>query len=153
MPTPNATTQPHAAHRRSRADQVAIVAAVVGLLGAGILAWSLRGGGDRPSARAPSPSAAPAPAQAPAPVTAPSPAPVAVTAPEAGTGADTAIDRPPDERVLAQPAPRDVAKAPRPAPAAREAALSPHCTALLQRAAVGERLSAREQQELRTSCR
>lgn len=154
---------------RSRARRAAIAAGVIGLIGAGIVAWPLLGGGDETAGEvrsapvtaavpgagiAGTPPAPPTAAQAP-PLDERTPAP-AVAEPPAPAGEIALQENPPAsvaEPSAPAPTPREVAKAPRPPRPAVDAANAPRCASLLQRAAVGERLTSTEREELKTSCR
>lgn len=167
------------AHRQSlaRRPSVVIAAAAIMLVAVGVGAWSLRGFTERPTEDIqPVPNAAKATVERAA--TAPvgnSDSPVS-SAPGGFVGESGKVSADPDStaalpRGSEAPLPREdepvpTASAPGPATVRRTAAQaakaarpvpgatpSQRCTFLLQRAALGEGLTAPEQEEFRTSCR
>jgi class 3 adenylate cyclase len=163
----------HESHRPplERRGLFAIAATAIALVGIGVAAWTLRVPRDLPqeetqSARAAAPATLPGPPPAPAAANASQPASSETAVPadepakahtESGSSADPIESQAVAPREEPRPAAavpatrsREPAKFPKAAHPTPGTAASPRCTTLLQRAALGEQLTAREQEEMRT---
>lgn len=171
------TTSEARQHSSGRRSNFMIAAVVILLVAIGVGAWSFRGLGERPPAEIqPAPIAAKAAAETTVlePIYKPeSPVPAAPGETVRETGASAADHdlnavpaRSSEGPVLRDEVPLAANSASEPATMQRAAAkpakstraapgttASARCTFLLQRAALGEGLSAREQEEFKTSCR
>jgi class 3 adenylate cyclase len=145
------------AHRQSPARRpiVVIAAAAIVLVAIGVGAWSLRGFGERPTEEMqPVPTAAKATVITVGPASVGKPDSPITSVPGGPVRESGKASADPDSIASAPEPATDrrtkAAKTTRPVPGATP---SPRCTFLLQRAALGEGLTAPEQDEFRTSCR